>query len=201
MHFDPSHLSPARFAAKPRRVGVRRVVRDVDRRHPRGVVLRRRRVPDSRRTEHEARLRPRARRERRRAPWPTSGRPLYVLGRRRGARDRGYAAALSPPPSRQAGARRRSPTSISAAGRGSRRSAACARAASGSRRSRCRRAKRCTGSARNSARSTSADSSSIRTSSMLWASTRARRTRTSRSRGARGSATAHGAFSSTRRGR
>jgi hypothetical protein len=63
----------------------------------------------------------------------------------------------------------RSPTSTSAAPRACRRSAGCGRAGAGSRRSRFLRASRSTGWARNSARSTSADSSSIRTSRMRWA--------------------------------
>ncbi len=61
--------------------------------------------------------------------------------------------------------------STSAAPRGFRRSADCARAASGLPRLRSRPASRCTASARSSARSTSAVSWSTRRSSTRWAST------------------------------
>ena len=108
------------------------------------------------------------------------------------------AAALSPPPSRQAGAdldhRRAFPRLDAAADVRPR----ARRAGSGPPRSRSRPARPCTASARNSGRSTSAGSSSIRMSSMRSASTPARRTRTRRSHGARASATAPGASSSTR---
>ena len=79
----------------------------------------------------------------------------------------------------------RSPTSICAAARGCRRSAGCARAGCGPRRSRSRRASRCTVSARNSARSTSAGSSiHSQVAGRAGRQHRARRTRTRRSRGA-----------------
>ena len=86
----------------------------------------------------QARLRPRRRRARKRARSrrETDGTGTFTAGRR-DARDRRRAAALPPVCiDGDAGARRRSPTSIFAAGRACRRSAACARAASGPRRSR-----------------------------------------------------------------
>ena len=151
--------------------------------------------------EHAARLRPRAGHARKACTVAhEQRRPLHVHGgrcRRSRSPERRCASGCCIAASR---CWPRSPTSISAAGRGCRRSAACARAASGSPRSRSRRASRSTGSARNSARSTSAASSSIRRSSTRSASTPARRTRTCRSRGARAPATAPGACSSTRPG-
>ena len=173
MHFDSDRLPAPRRAAEPRRV---RVGRRRSRRRPatcsRSPAYGPRRLPAARRPQHAARLRPRRRprqavhgragRRRRVARSPPATRRSRSPARRCGS---GCCA------SRRAGAGARSPTSISAAGRGCRRSAACARAASGPPRSRSRRASRSTGSARNSARSTSAASSSIRRSSTRSAST------------------------------
>ena len=177
----PAH----RRAAGVRHDRVRRVVRHVDRRHPRGVVLRPGHLPRAPRAQHAPRLRHRhrsrealhgracARPARRRSPPAT--RRSRSAARRCASACRGRASRCSA----------RSPTSISAAGRGCRRSAGCVRPRSGRRRSRSTAASRCTASARSSARSTSAASSCIRRSTTRWASTRASRTRTRRSRGAR----------------
>ena len=109
-------------------------------------------VPAAPRTEHAAGLRHRRRRARsdctvaQRLPgvW------TFTAGDSR-ARDQRLAAAHQAVVEGRAGAARRSPTSIFAAGRGCRRSAACGRAACGPPRSRSRRASRFTASARNSA--------------------------------------------------
>ena len=100
------HRVPSpRCAAEPRRVGIGRVARDLDRRHPRSVLLRAGRVPAARGTEHEARLRPRRREDqgvRRRAG---RGRRLEIHRGRHHPRTHGRAVAFPAAPSRRPGRR------------------------------------------------------------------------------------------------
>ena len=162
---------------------IRRVVRDLDRRHPRSHALRRR-------ASSACALGPNTR--------PDYG---LIVGRAQRCADdaaRARACGRSPP----AMPRSRSPAmplrvrllwkgapvldvdhrrALPRLHAPARRSAARRAAACGPRRSRSRRASRCTGSAKNSARSTSAASSSTRRSRTRSASTPGSRTRTRRS--------------------
>ena len=158
------------------------------------------RVPPAHRPAHAPGLRHRRRPVASRCTVAQPGAGVTgIRHRRRDAHGRRRAAAVPPELS---GARRsppRSPTSISAA---ETRLPTFGRIRAGRRvdvRVRARTpASRCTASARNSGRSTSAGSSSIRRSRTRSASTPASRTRTRRSRGAPARATAHGACSCTR---
>ena len=96
MHLDPDRVSAHRRARQSRRDVHRRVVRDVDRRHPRSRRLRARRLPAAHRSAHAPRLRHRRRAARRRArstqPMPGA---WTLHRRRRDARDRRRAACVS----------------------------------------------------------------------------------------------------------